>query len=94
MQTTYYSLKIITKFSLKPLIFLAKLNITNIELKQQIFSEFCSRKYLTSISVEVCGIYPSILKLARPFKVDFTGNCRMTKIISKVHKIRYFKRLE
>lgn len=30
----------------------------------------------------------------RPFKVDFTGNCRMTKIISKVHKIRYFKRLE
>ena len=30
---------------------------------------------------------------ARPSKVAFAGNCRSTKIISRVYKIRYFKKL-
>lgn len=55
----------------------------------------CSVKYYTNAEMLKISkkIVQSVECSPRPFKVDFVGNCRMTKIISKVHKIRYFKKL-
>ena len=55
----------------------------------------CSVRYYTN--AETLKISKKIVRSVeyspRPKNVNSVGNYRSTKIISKVHKIRYFKRL-
>ena len=55
----------------------------------------CSVKYYTNAEMLKISkkIVQSVEYSPRPLNVTFTGNCRRTKNISKMHKIRYFKRL-
>ena len=55
----------------------------------------CSVKYYTNAEMLKISkkIVQSVEYSPRPSELNFVGNYRRTKIISKVHKIRYFREL-